>query len=149
MLRSISGKRDLGQCEVSRLLLSEPLYHCSFTYVYQSLDLHQREVNFDNNADDTAPATKQNLLDIFAKRDSIEFLKPYVDSIINFLDFLTRFCIVKGNLRLRLNSSKIVVITNPRVRYNSNNLEYHKKYCFYQIITLLKIYLLNVGRIFC
>jgi len=32
MLKTVAGKRDLGQCEVSRLLMSEPLYHSSFEY---------------------------------------------------------------------------------------------------------------------
>ena len=31
MLQSI-GKRDIGQCEVCRLLMSEPLYSSSFEY---------------------------------------------------------------------------------------------------------------------
>ncbi len=115
------------------IILSEPLYHSTFTYVSQSLDLYQREVDL-QNYDDTAPATKQNLLDIFGKRDLVEFLKSYCNGIINFLDFVTRFCIVKGNIRLRPNPSKVVVITTPSVRYNPSNREIHQKYCFYQLI---------------
>ena len=109
------------------------MYHSTFTYVSQSLDLYQREVDL-QNTDDTAPATKQNLLDIFGKRDLVEFLKPYCKGIINFFDFVTRFCIVKGNLRLRPYPSKVVVNTTPRVRYNPTNKEIHQKYCYYQII---------------
>ena len=30
MLKSVAGKRDLGQCEVSRLLMSEPMYSSTF-----------------------------------------------------------------------------------------------------------------------
>ena len=39
MLKTVSGKRDLGKCEVSRLLLSEPLYSSYFQYVNICLDL--------------------------------------------------------------------------------------------------------------
>ena len=42
VLKTINGKRDLGQCEVSRLLLSAPLYHSSFAYIKFSLDLNNR-----------------------------------------------------------------------------------------------------------
>jgi hypothetical protein len=45
MLKSIAGKRDLGQCEVAHLLLSEPLYHLNFNYVNLSTDLFTKEVN--------------------------------------------------------------------------------------------------------
>ena len=41
MLKSVGGKRDLGQCEVSRLLLSEPLYSSPFEFVTVSLKLVQ------------------------------------------------------------------------------------------------------------
>jgi hypothetical protein len=41
MLKTVAGKRDLGQCEVSRLLMSDPLYHSTFEYVTQSLNLNQ------------------------------------------------------------------------------------------------------------
>ncbi|RNA15588.1 ATP-dependent DNA helicase PIF1 [Brachionus plicatilis] len=49
MLRSIAGKRDLGQCEVSRLLLSDKLYHSTFNYVTLCTDLDFREINLSKN----------------------------------------------------------------------------------------------------
>ena len=41
MLKKVSGKLDLGQCEVCRLLMSEPLFFSTFEYVTQSLELTQ------------------------------------------------------------------------------------------------------------
>ena len=41
MLKSVADKRYIGQCEVSRLLLSEPLYSSSFEFVNISLKLCQ------------------------------------------------------------------------------------------------------------
>ena len=130
MLRTV-GKRDIGQCEVSRLLMSEPLYHSSFTYVSQSLDLTGRQLDLDTNSNNL---TKTNLLDFYADRFSNEFLKPYILTIINFLDFVTRFVVVKGQLRLRTNISLVVITTTPKVRYNKRDLKVYKMYCHYQII---------------
>ena len=59
IVKSIAGKRDLGQCEVARLLLSEPLYHSNFNYVNLSTDLFTKEVNISNKADDDDDATKK------------------------------------------------------------------------------------------
>ncbi|RNA33794.1 hypothetical protein BpHYR1_046991 [Brachionus plicatilis] len=49
MIKSIAGKRDIGQCEVSRLLLSEPLYNSSFNYVTISTEIDSRELNLNAN----------------------------------------------------------------------------------------------------
>lgn len=62
MINSIAGKRDIGQCEVSRLIMSEPLYHSDFNYVIQSIDLDTREINLDKNTSDSDLATKKTFL---------------------------------------------------------------------------------------
>ena len=74
MLRSV-GKRDIGQCEVSRLLFSEPLYSSTFSYVSQNLELSTRQLNFDKNS---SSLVKKNLLDFYADRDTDEFLKVHL-----------------------------------------------------------------------
>jgi len=45
MIHLTAGNRDIGQCEVSRLLFSDPLYNSSFTYVVQNSDLYSKEID--------------------------------------------------------------------------------------------------------
>ena len=70
MLKTVSGKRVLGQCEVCRVLLSEPLYSSSFEFITLSLDLKQsREINpITETTNDSNVATNEILLDYYAKR---------------------------------------------------------------------------------
>ncbi len=91
-----------------------------------------REVNLDECTDNDAPATKTNLLDYYANRDNIQ--KIHGRPIFNLLDFLTKFYLVKGQLRDRPNQKEVVIITTPQYRYNPNNCENHKKYCYHQLI---------------
>ena len=58
MIHLIAGNRDLRQCEVSRLLFSDPLYHSTFTCVMQSSDLYNKEININEINNDSASATK-------------------------------------------------------------------------------------------
>ena len=115
MLKSIAGKRDLGQCEVSRLLLSEPLYHSSFNYVTINTDLDSREVNLDKDADSDDLATKKSIIDYYAERKTISEIQHLLHDSINLIDFIKIFNIKKNKLILRENSQKCVVITYPRV----------------------------------
>ena len=79
MLKTVAGKRDLGQCEVSRLLMSEPLYHSSFEYVTQSLELNKtNEVNNITTENDESPATNKHLMNFFANRNQNDFLYIYI-----------------------------------------------------------------------
>ena len=133
LLKSIAGTRDIGQCEVTRLILGDPLYHSSFTYVKQSLDLYEREINMEEE-DDQQPATKKNMMDFYANRHKEPFLISHVTTIKHFLDFVTRFTLLKGKIVLRPKPEKTVVITNPKCRYNPKDIESHKKYCYYQMI---------------
>ena len=88
MIKSVSGKRDLGQCEVCRLLLSEPLYSSTFEYVTQSLELKQsKELNNLNNRIDTQ-ATNKTLIDFFANRKD----NPLLQHIPSLNEFVRNFC---------------------------------------------------------
>lgn len=93
MLKSVSGKRDLGQCEVSRLLLSEPMYSSSFEYFVVSIELkQQREVNLINSeTDDNLNATKFTLMDHYLNRHSNPELKPMLERITSFYSFIKLF----------------------------------------------------------
>jgi hypothetical protein len=132
MLQSVSGKRDIGQCEVCRLLSSEPLYSSTFEYVKYSLELNQSRVLKQLNKPDLPDAnvTIKSLLDHFAERSS----NNLIANVNNFHEFLKKYKIAKGELVLRRNSDKIIVVTYPKVHYNPNIKEKYTEYCFYQMI---------------
>ena len=111
MLKSVAGKRDLGRCEVCRLLFSEPLYHSSFEYVTQSLELNQsKQLNLFNK-DTSQPATIKTLLDYFFHRNLNE---PYFNQkYINLFEFVTKFKTLKDKLVIRKNPEKIIIVTWP------------------------------------
>ena len=63
MLKTVTGKRDLGQCEVCRLLMSEPRFSSTFEYLTQSLKLNQfKEMNKLTNKNGHNPATNCSLI---------------------------------------------------------------------------------------
>ncbi len=95
IVKSIAGKRDLGQCEVARLLLSEPLYHSYFNYVNLSTDLFTKEVNISNKADDDDDATKKNIIDFYANRYNNQRLQNSLDDVHNLMDFARKFMVKK------------------------------------------------------
>ena len=102
MLKSVSGKRDLGQCEVSRLLMSEPLYSSSFEYITLSLEFKlTREINTSIGAvNSDKPATIDTLLDCFANRMNNKKLENILIEIPNFYTFAKKFKIFKGKLTI-------------------------------------------------
>jgi hypothetical protein len=134
MLKSIAGKRDIGQCEVSRLLFSDNMYHSSFSYISQTTDLDSREVNIQQISDENAPATKKSMIDYFAHRKSDASLQPYLNEIVNLVEFARLFQIKNNSIIQRPDAYKTVVVTYPRVRYNPNNIEKLKEYCYRQMI---------------
>ena len=69
--------------------MSEPLYHSSFEYVTQSLELNQtNEVNNITTENDESPATNKNLMNFFANRNQNEFLIPILHEISSFHQFV-------------------------------------------------------------
>jgi len=96
MLKTVSGKRDLGQCEVCRLLMSEPLYSSSFEFITISLELKQsREVVSGISRDDIT-ATYQSLMDHYAQRFTNLKLEPVLSQITNYYSFSKMFKSAKG-----------------------------------------------------
>lgn len=92
MLKTVSGKRDLGQCEVSRLLFSGNLYSSTFTYVTQSLELKQsNQVKNTKELGDSAPITYKSLMDSYANRANNGFA-----FVGNFYQFTKTFKIFKS-----------------------------------------------------
>ena len=115
MLRSIAGKRDLDQCEISRLLLSELLYHSTFNYVTLCTDLNNKQVNLDKNANDDDDAVKSSIIDFYANRYDNPRLQKELDDVNNLIDFVRKFTIKNNQLTARDNAESTVVITFPKV----------------------------------
>jgi hypothetical protein len=138
MIHLIAGNRDLGQCEVSRLLFSDPLYHSTFTYVMQSSDLYNKGININEINNDSASATKVSMIDLFRYRKKNPLLIPHLLKITNLIEFFRLFKLVKKEPRLRdsveFSSESVVVTMYPRIRFNPDNIEKYKEYCFHQII---------------
>ena len=134
MIHSVAGNRDIGQCEVSRLLFSDPLYHSTFTYVIQSSDIYCREINLIELNNDQAIATKPSMIDFYRHRKSNEALIPHLHRINNLVEFVKMFVLVRNELKPRESSDNIVVTFYPRVRYNPENIDKHKEYCYHQLI---------------
>jgi hypothetical protein len=100
MLKTVSGKRDLGQCEVCRLLMSQPLYHSSFEYITVSLDFKQTKqvIPITEKSDENDNATYENLMEEFAKRNRNKFLEPILHKINNYYSFVKYLKIAKGKI---------------------------------------------------
>ncbi len=132
MLKSIAGNRDIGQSEVCRLLLSEPLYSSSFSYVYLSLDINSKQIKITNNDEDNI--TSKSLTDYFANRYNDSIVKDELDNIFNIIDFAKIFSVKKDKLVKNPSPELIVVITRPTVKFIPNDINKHKDYCYYQMI---------------
>ena len=138
MIRQISGNRDIGQCEISRLINSDPMYTSTFTYITISTDLDSKQLHLNKNLDSHESAFKKTLIDFYANRKSEVFFKYYSDHLnMNLLTFVRKFTLDKKNeLIIRPNSEKTVIITYPKFRANPDNKEMYKNYCLHQLIKL-------------
>jgi hypothetical protein len=134
MIHLTAGNRDIGQCEVSRLLFSDPLYNSSFTYVVQNSDLYSKEIDTNALNNDKAPANKISMIDLFRLRKTNPILIPYLSKITNLIEFIRLFKISKKQPTLRESPESVAVTMYPRLRYNPDNIEKYKEYCFHQLI---------------
>jgi hypothetical protein len=130
MLQTNNATRDIGQSEVCRLLLSEPLYQSSFEYIYISLDISQKLLTIKNNNLDY----KKSILEFYANRFNEDIDKDILSKIYNVIDFAKTFSIIKNKLIKRSNSDKIVILTKPDVYYNPYDSNKYKDYCYYNLI---------------
>jgi hypothetical protein len=81
-----------------------------------------------------AQASKNSLLDYFMNRKSKSLILPYLDKIVNFIDFVKLFYVSNNSLKLRTEPHRIVVLCFPKVRYNPTNASKLINYCYYQLI---------------
>ena len=64
---------------------------------------------------------KKNLLDYYMIIKTNKQTMPFLNQIINLIDFVKLFYVSNNNLKLRDEPHRIVVICFPKVRYNSSN----------------------------
>ena len=150
MIKSVSGKRDLGSAEVTRYLLSEPSYHSEFTPVYLNLNVDIKEIQIENfQEDDTESMTiyKKTLIDFFSNRYLISSLESDLNSIIHLLDFSQKYKVNKNKLEKRNNSQKIIVISFPKIRADKKDKNKYSEYCKYQLIKYYPWTYLNINEI--
>jgi hypothetical protein len=134
-LQSTCSKRDKGRPEVARGILGDHLVHSTFKYKSVSLDIGNKEIiPFDQAIDENQRSTYKNLMEYFGERANIPLVQPYLNKVSSFIEFCRHFDVVKGQLRLRHNGNKLIIITNPRVRYNTSDINTHQHYCYYQLI---------------
>lgn len=67
-------------------------------------------------------------------RKSNKSVLPYLDKIINFIDFVKLFYVSNNSLKLRTESHRIVVLCFPKVRFNPSNANKLINYCYHQLI---------------
>ncbi|CAF1048474.1 unnamed protein product, partial [Brachionus calyciflorus] len=100
MLKYSCGQRDIGQCEVCRLLMNGPLSQTRFQYINQSLDLNSRQVLFLNKD------TNQELSEIFNDIDDSKC--PLVGK--ESLNKMQRFAFNKFKTQLPQNIQLLMIL---------------------------------------
>ncbi len=121
------GERDFSAQETMHLLLSLKLHSSSFTVVPVSLH-GSRKVN--TSVGPAAKCTSNSLLDYYGKR------KIYIEKVpdimnINFMQFVSKYKIVKGELHHR--STRFVPKVFPKYSCNPRG-ENYALYCKYQLL---------------
>ena len=132
MIKSVSGKRDLGSAEVTRYLLSEPSYHSEFTPVYLNLNIDIKEIqieNFQEEESESLTVYKKSLIDFYSNRNSVPSLALAVNTILHLLDFVQKYKLNKNKLEQRNNTNKIIVISFPKLRADKKDKNKYSEYC--------------------
>ncbi len=134
-LQTTCSKRDKGKPEVARAILGDHLVHSTFTYKTVSLDMGKKEIiPFDLSQDESQRATYKNLLEYYGERFNIRHLHDHLHDISSFIGFARKFEVVHGQLRRRSQSHNLIIITTPRVKYDTKDKNTHQDYCFYQLL---------------
>ena len=129
MLRSI-GERDFSAQETAHLLLSEPLYSCSYSFVCISLDGSRQICDQSDNQPDTTPVTNPSTLQLYADRLQHETDFPGITAL-NLFQFVKQYSVVHNEVRRR--SQEVIIRTFPNYSPNPQG-QWYGRYCKYQLI---------------
>ena len=110
--------------------MSQPLYSSTFTYATQALDLFETKNEIYTN--NKTQAISKSLMEIYARRSDQKDLE--LEKETSFVEFIQKYKISKGQLKLRDQDKQVIVVTYPTLRYNPNIESIYKEYCYYQMI---------------
>jgi hypothetical protein len=110
--------------------MSQPLYSSTFTYATQALDLFETKNEIYTN--NKTQAISKSLMEIYARRSDQKVLE--LEKETSFVEFIQKYKISKGQLKLRDQDKQVIVVTYPTLRYNPNIESIYKEYCYYQMI---------------
>ena len=125
----VAGDRDVGAQKTAHLLLQEPLYRCTYSFVGVSLDGNRR-INHEDGRHVGNEALDQSLMNLYSQRAKWEETYPGI-SALNFMEFATKYCISKAGLKPQ--STDVVVRAFPSFSSNPAGKNY-LLYCKYQLI---------------
>ena len=132
MLRFV-GERDFSAQETAHLLLSLPLYSCTYSFVCVSLDgssAIQTQTNTNGAQSAQQSATETSLLERYANRSEVESTFQGITTL-NLCTFVATYTVYHGELRRR--SYEVIVRTFPSYSPNPTSSTYGR-YCKYQLI---------------
>ena len=119
MLRAV-GERDFSSQETAHMLLSLPLYSCSYSFV--AVSLHESQL-IERNEQTGQLALQQSLIQQYADRE--------VAHDLNLCQFVTQYNIQKGKLCRR--STTVIVRFFPKYSPSTDG-EHYGSYCKFQLL---------------
>ncbi len=128
MMKSV-GERDFSAQETAHLLLSLPLYQCTYSFVTLSLD-GGHLITTDSTCDSGNSVVNPSMLDMYSHRSD----DKYSDIInLNLLGFAASYSVYNSELKRR--SHAVIVKTFPSYSADPKGQKY-PLYCKYQLIKL-------------
>lgn len=128
MIKAV-GERDFSAQETAHLLLSLPLYQCTYTFVTLSLDGGNLITTNSNTCDSGNTVVNPSMLDMYSQRAN--FNPNILD--LNLLSFTATFSVHNNEVKRR--SHPVIVKTFPSYSADPKGPNY-SVYCKYQLIKL-------------
>ena len=117
----VAGERDISSQETSHMLLSTPLYGCTFQFITVSLD-NSRQLQL-NDEENTDQPIKTSLMDHYATREQHEQRFPGI-SQLNLAKFASEFHATKNTVNKR---NKPVMKCRPAYQIFTHGSLCHKR----------------------
>ena len=122
----VPGEYDMGAQETAHLLLQEPLYRCTYSFVPVSLDGNRR-INHEHL---NSEALDESLINLYAQRAKWERRFTGI-SELNFMQFAIKYCNSKDGPKPR--PTDVVIRAFPFFSPNPAGKNY-PLYCKYRLI---------------
>ena len=128
MMRAV-GERDISAQETAHLLLSEPLYSCTYSFLTVSLN-GSRQIRDLKDQSTTDQVVDPSLLDYYANRLQYRSRFPQIESMC-LMQFIKSFKV--SNQEISKRSNEVIVRTFPSFSPSPHG-QYYSQYCKYQLI---------------